>query len=120
LIRGYVRSSPRGQTIAAQVKRLRAAGADKIYRETAADGADSRVKLLRMLDELNIGDLVMVTRLDRLAQSPEDLANILAAIAEKGAIFHSLRWAERYRGGLLRGLSSVESRHGRSGRSGHR
>jgi DNA invertase Pin-like site-specific DNA recombinase len=102
LIRGYARSSPRGRTIAAQVKRLRAAGAKKVYRETA-DGADSRVKLLHMLDELNTGDIVIVTRLDRFAQAPEDLTNILAAIAEKGARFHSPRWAERHRGGLLRG-----------------
>jgi hypothetical protein len=97
LIRGCVRSSPRGQTIAAQVKRLRAAGANKIYRETAS-GAGSRVKLLHMLDDLDTGDVVMVTRLDRLALAKDDLTNILAAIAEKGAGFHSLRWAERHRG----------------------
>jgi Resolvase, N terminal domain len=102
LIRGYVRSSPRGQTIAAQVKRLRAAGVQMVYRETA-DGAGSRVKLLHMLDDLDTGDVVMVTRLDRLALAAGDLTNILAAIAEKGAGFHSLRWAERHRGGLLRG-----------------
>jgi len=56
-----------------------------------------------ILDQLFSCDVVLVTRLDHVVEAPDDLANILAAIAEKGARFHSLRWTERHRGGLLRG-----------------
>ena len=44
-------------------------------------------KLLRRIED---GDLLIVTRLDRLARSTRDLLNILHQLAEKGAKFKSL------------------------------
>jgi DNA invertase Pin-like site-specific DNA recombinase len=52
--------------------------------------------LRRVLDQLDKGDVLMVTRLDRLARSTRDLLNTVAAIAAKKAGFRSLgdTWAE--------------------------
>jgi len=96
VIRGYARVSTDGQSVDAQVRQLRAAGAEKVWRETASGAKTDRVQLRRVLDELDAGDVLMVTRLDRLARSTRDLLNILATIAEKKAGFRSLgdTWAD--------------------------
>jgi len=78
------------------VKELRAAGAEKIFRETASGAKTDRVQLRRALAQLDAEDVLLVTRLDRLARSTRDLLNTLAAIAAKGATFRSLgdTWAD--------------------------
>jgi DNA invertase Pin-like site-specific DNA recombinase len=93
--RGYARVSTDGQSVDAQVRQLRAAGAEKVYRETASGAKTDRAQLRRVLDQLAAGDVLMVTRLDRLARSTRDLLNILATIADKKAGFRSLgdAWA---------------------------
>jgi DNA invertase Pin-like site-specific DNA recombinase len=96
MIRGYARVSTDGQSIDAQVKQLRAAGAEKVWRETASGAKTDRAQLRRVLDQLDAGDVLIVTRLDRLARSTRDLLNIMATIAEKKAGFRSLAdtWAD--------------------------
>src|SRR6516164_7715672 len=96
MIRGYASVSTDGQSLDAQVKRLRAAGAEEVWRETASGAKSDRVQLRRVLGQLGSGDVLLVTRLDRLARSTRDLLNILAAIAEKRAGFRSLgdSWAD--------------------------
>jgi DNA invertase Pin-like site-specific DNA recombinase len=93
---GYARVSTDGQTLDAQVAELSAAGAAKVYREKVSGALSSRVQLNRALAALGEGDVLLVTRLDRLARSTRDLLNTLAAIAEKGAGFRSSRdtWAD--------------------------
>ena len=78
------------------MKDLRAAGAEKIFRETASGAKTDRVQLRRALAQLDAEDVLLVTRLDRLARSTRDLLNTLAAIAAKGATFRSLgdTWAD--------------------------
>ena len=89
MIRGYARISTDGQSLDAQVKRLRVAGAEEVWRETASGAKSDRVQLRRVLAHLGSGDVLLVTRLDRLARSTRDLLNILTAIAEKRAGFRS-------------------------------
>ena len=93
---GYARVSTDGQTLEAQVAELSAAGAAKVYREKASGAVSGRVQLNRAIVALGEGDVLLVTRLDRLARSTRDLLNTLAVIAEKGAGFRSLRdtWAD--------------------------
>src|ERR1700726_2934924 len=86
MIYGYARVSTDGQSLDAQVKQLRAAGAEKVLRETASGAETDRVQLRRALDQLAKGDVLMVPRLDRLARS----LNTLAAVTGKGAGFRSL------------------------------
>jgi DNA invertase Pin-like site-specific DNA recombinase len=93
---GYARVSTDGQSVDAQVKQLRAAGAEKIFKERASGAKTDRLQLRRALDHLNKGDVLIITRLDRLARSTRDLLNTLAAIADKRAGFRSLSdaWAD--------------------------
>jgi DNA invertase Pin-like site-specific DNA recombinase len=96
MIYGYAWVSTDGQSLDAQVKQLRAAGAEKVLRETASGAKTDRAQLRRALDQLSKGDVLMVTRLDRLARSTRDLLNTLATITAKGAGFRSLNdtWAD--------------------------
>jgi DNA invertase Pin-like site-specific DNA recombinase len=67
-----------------------------VFREVASGAKTDRAQLRRVLDELDAGDVLMVTRLDRLARSIRDLLNTLAAITGRKAGFRSLAdtWAD--------------------------
>ncbi len=67
-----------------------------MFREVASGAKTDRAQLRRVLDQLAAGDVLMVTRLDRLARSTRDLLNTLAAVTEKKAGFRSLgdAWAD--------------------------
>jgi DNA invertase Pin-like site-specific DNA recombinase len=93
---GYARVSTDGQSVAAQVAALRAAGADKVFREVASGAKADRAQLRKAIFALGVGDVLMVTRLDRLARSTRDLLNTLAAITDRKAGFRSLAdaWAD--------------------------
>jgi DNA invertase Pin-like site-specific DNA recombinase len=69
MIYGYARVSTDGQSVAAQVAALRKHGAGKVFREVASRAKTERGQLRRVLDQLDAGDVLMVTRLDRLARS---------------------------------------------------
>ena len=96
MIYGYARVSTDGQSVAAQVAELTKAGCAKVFREIASGAKTDRAQLRRALDQLAAGDVLMVTRLDRLARSTRDLLNTLASIAERKAGFRSLgdAWAD--------------------------
>src|ERR1700730_7438560 len=87
MIYGYARVSTDGQSEATQARQLRAAGAKKAFREGASGVKTDRAQLRRLLAEIASGDVVMVTRLDRLARSTRDLLNTLAAITGREAGF---------------------------------
>ena len=78
MIHAYARVSTDGQSVDAQVRKLKAAGARKVWRETASGAKTDRIELRRVLDRLDAGDLLMVTRLDRLARSTRDLLKIFS------------------------------------------
>jgi DNA invertase Pin-like site-specific DNA recombinase len=88
---GYARVSSDGQSVEAQVHELKAAGATRVFREKVSGAISERSQLRRAINVLQKGDVLLVTRLDRLARSTRDLLNTLHLIAEKGAGFRSLR-----------------------------
>ena len=96
MIYGYARISTDGQSVEAQVRQLAKAGCSKVFREVASGARTDRAQLRKALDRLEAGDVLMVTRLDRLARSTRDLLNTMAAIAGKKAGFRSLSdaWAD--------------------------
>jgi DNA invertase Pin-like site-specific DNA recombinase len=96
MIYGSARVSTDGQSVAAQVEDLTKHGAGKVFREVASGAKTERAQLRRILDQLDAGDVLMVTRLDRLARSTRDLLNTIAAIADRKAGFRSLgdAWAD--------------------------
>src|SRR5215204_4938414 len=115
---GYARVSTYGQTLDTQLDQLRAAGCSSrnIYREKVTGVQADRRELLRMLDPLAPGDVVTVTRIDRLARSTFDLFAIVKRIVDTGAQFRSLAepWADtntstgRLMLAVLGGLADVE------------
>jgi DNA invertase Pin-like site-specific DNA recombinase len=96
MIYGYARVSTDGQSVEAQVAALTAAGAVKVYREVASGAKADRAQLRQVLAKLAAGDVLLVTRLDRLARSTRDLLNTLAVITGTGAECTSLgdAWAD--------------------------
>ena len=96
MIVGYARVSTDGQTLDAQHSTLRAAGAEKVFAEKVSGAKTNRAQLAKAIDALGAGDVLLVTRLDRLARSTRDLLNVLATIADNGAGFKSLAdtWAD--------------------------
>ena len=93
---GYARVSTNGQDLAGQVAELQAAGCAKIYREKVSGARTDRRELAKLLRAIEPGDVLIVSRLDRLARSTRDLLNILDAVANAGAGFRSLKdaWAD--------------------------
>src|SRR5271170_4308289 len=74
---GYARVSTYGQTLDAQLEQLRGAGCTKIYREKLTGAYNDRRELLKLLKAVAPGDVVTVTRIDRLARSTFDLFAIV-------------------------------------------
>src|SRR5258707_8271148 len=89
----WSRLSTDGQSVGAQVRQLTKAGCKKVFREVASGAKTDRAQLRRLLDELEEGDVLSVTR---LARSTRDLLNTLAAITAKKAGFKSIgdTWAD--------------------------
>ena len=96
MIYGYARVSTDGQSVDAQVRQLTKAGCKKVFRETASGAKADRAELRKALAKLDEDDVLMVTRLDRLARSTRDLLNTLATITDRRAGFRSLgdSWAD--------------------------
>jgi len=85
LLLGYARVSTDEQDLTNQRADLHAAGCTRIYAEKVTGARRDRPELARLLDHLRPGDVVTVTRLDRLARSTRDLLDIAARIQEAGA-----------------------------------
>jgi len=115
---GYARVSTYGQTLDSQLEQLRKAGCANrnIYREKVTGARPDRRELNRMLGKLGPGDVVTVTRIDRLARSTLDLFAIVKRIVDAKAQFRSLAepWAASSSTGrlmlaVLGGLADVEA-----------
>src|SRR3974390_3353015 len=115
---GYARVSTVGQTLDSQLEQLREAGCSSrnIYKEKVTGARPDRRELNKMLGKLASGDVVVVTRIDRLARSTFDLFGIVKRIVDTKAQFRSLAepWADtgtstgRLMLAVLGGLADVE------------
>jgi DNA invertase Pin-like site-specific DNA recombinase len=93
---GYARVSTRDQDLTAQDAELMAAGCAKVFKEKISGAKSDRPELAKVIRRLESGDVLVVTRLDRLARSTRDLLNVLDEIGKRGAGFKSLKdtWAD--------------------------
>jgi DNA invertase Pin-like site-specific DNA recombinase len=93
---GYSRVSTDGQSLVAQDAALREAGCVRIFAEKASGAKTDRKALAKAIAALDEDDVLVVTRLDRLARSTRDVLNTLDAIAKAKAGFRSLAdtWAD--------------------------
>src|SRR5262245_58991786 len=93
---GYARVSTRDQDLAAQDAELRGVGCAKVFKEKVSGAKTDRPELAKAIGRLEPSDVLVVTRLDRLARSTRDLLNVLDQIGKRGAGFKSLKdtWAD--------------------------
>jgi DNA invertase Pin-like site-specific DNA recombinase len=87
---GYARVSTLDQDLSNQISSLEAAGCAKVYAEKISGAKSDRKELSKALKKLKDGDVLVVTRLDRLARSTKDLLNILDSLGRRGVSFKSL------------------------------
>ena len=90
MIIGYARVSTDDQSLDSQADALSAAGAERVFADKISGSRRARPELDRMLEQLRDGDVVTVTKYDRLARSLKDLLEIVEVIRERGAGFRSL------------------------------
>jgi DNA invertase Pin-like site-specific DNA recombinase len=90
MILGYARVSTVDQNLDSQCDALAAIGAERIFADMITGSTRSRPELGRMMDQLREGDVVIVTKYDRLARSLKDLLEIVEQIKSRGAGFRSL------------------------------
>lgn len=90
MILGYSRVSTSDQSLDAQTDALQAAGAGRVFSDKISGPLRKRPQLDRLLDQLRPGDVVVVTKYDRLARSLKDLLDIVDQVKERGAGFRSL------------------------------
>lgn len=90
MIIGYARVSTEEQSLDSQTDALSEAGAEKVFSDRVSGSKRARPELDRMLEQLRDGDVVTVTKYDRLARSLKDLLEIVETIRGRGAGFRSL------------------------------
>lgn len=93
---GYARVSTEDQRLDLQRARLKEAGCGRLFEEKISGAARQRPALERLLQELRADDVLVVSRLDRLARSTAELLRIAEVIRERGAGLQSLEepWAD--------------------------
>jgi len=87
---GYARVSTKDQNLENQLHRLTAEGCEMFFEEKVSGASKKRPELENLLSHLRTGDVVVVTKLDRLARSTSELLRISERINEKNAGLQSL------------------------------
>jgi DNA invertase Pin-like site-specific DNA recombinase len=87
---GYARVGTQDQHLTGQLEALKAAGAETIYREKISGARADRPQLAKLMASLKEGDVVLVTKLDRLGRSTRELLDLIERIGKAGASFRSL------------------------------
>lgn len=82
---GYARVSSNGQNLNAQIKQLQEAGCDVIYKEKVSGRKkENRYQFNELLQDIQAGDTMIVTKLDRFARSTKDALSTIEALNQKG------------------------------------
>jgi DNA invertase Pin-like site-specific DNA recombinase len=87
---GYARVSTQDQDLSGQLEALKAAGATTVFREKISGARADRPQLAKLMASLKAGDVVLVTKLDRLGRSTRELLDLIERIGKAGAAFRSL------------------------------
>ena len=96
MLTGYARVSTDNQDLRLQRGLLTEAGCRRIFEAKVSGARRDRPELARLLDQIRADDVVVVTRLDRLARSTKDLLDIAEKLNDVGAGLRSLGepWAD--------------------------
>jgi len=91
MIIGYARVSTLDQNLDRQTDALNAVGTVKLFTEKVTGKKSDRPELMRMVEHLREGDVVVISELTRLSRSTKDLFSIVELIQSKGADIKSLK-----------------------------
>jgi len=91
MIIGYARVSTLDQSLDRQIDALNDAGAIKLFTEKVTGRKSDRPELMRLVEHLREGDVVVISELTRLSRSTKDLFSIVELIQSKGADIRSLK-----------------------------
>jgi len=93
---GYARVSTEDQDLRLQRAALTGVGCSRVFEEKASGAKRDRPELARLFDQIGREDVVVVTRLDRLARSTRDLLDIADKLRAADAGLRSLHepWAD--------------------------
>jgi DNA invertase Pin-like site-specific DNA recombinase len=112
MIYGYMISATDSQKVATQLK---SAGCDKVHRDTRGSAKTERAQRRRAIEQLGAADVLVVARLNQIADSTLDLLQTLTDITERKASFRSLAepWADTNQRGvrlltILEGVAAFE------------
>ena len=89
-VMGYARVSTAGQSLDVQIEQLKAAGCTKIFSEKESGAKNDRPRLAALLECVDPGDVVICSKLDRIARSSRHLLQVVDELKEKGAEFKVL------------------------------
>lgn len=89
MVYGYARVSTKGQArdgngLDVQRSALKAAGAEIVYEEAFTGTKKERPELTRLLGDLKSGDTLIVTKLDRIARSASQGAELIRGLLDRG------------------------------------
>lgn len=87
---GYARVSSSDQNLQRQFEKLQAVGAEKIFSDKLSGKNTQRPELENLLNYIRDGDIVIVTKLDRLGRNNKDVTSVMNLIQEKGATLEIL------------------------------
>ena len=87
---GYARVSTVGQSLDVQTDKLNEFGCDKVYQEKVSGTTANRTELKKCLDYVRDGDVLVITKLDRLARSTLHLHKIVDGLNKKNVGFKVL------------------------------
>lgn len=95
MVYGYCRVSTQmqardGNSLEAQEKALKENGAEEIYSDAFTGTKAHRPELDRLLDKLQAGDKLIITKLDRIARSASQGAELVQTLLDKGITVHVL------------------------------
>ena len=91
MIFGYARVSTQEQNLDRQLDILKSADVEEIIQEKISGTKADRPELLKLLEKLRKGDIILVTDLTRLSRSTKDLFSLVEQIEKKGANIKSLK-----------------------------
>lgn len=87
---GYARVSTKGQDLTIQQDALQSAGATVVFAEKYTGTTNDRPEFQRLLDTLEKGDKLIVTKLDRIARTAEGASSIVKQLVKQGVGVHIL------------------------------
>lgn len=90
MIYGYARVSTINQELEVQVQKLEEAKCDVIYKEKYTGTTVERKQFKQLLNDLQVGDTLIVTKLDRFARSAKDAMETIEVLFKRGVKVHVL------------------------------